>query len=125
MEGLFLHGKLKGSLPIKIKDGEAFIQDGTLKSTGAGIIKFTPSKTPAFLNGDDLHLETARMALDNYHYEFFEIRIDGPLAGEVKMTINARGYNPDLFEKRPIALNLNLEAPLKPFFRNILEEKNP
>ncbi len=123
IEGLFLYGLLKGAMPIKIKEGEFFVKDGLLKNAGPGIIRFTPSKIPAFLQGDDLYLETARMALENYHYDFFEIRIDGPLNGVSKIIINARGHNPDLFEKRPVALNLNIEAPLKPLFINIIEQK--
>ncbi|GJL84919.1 MAG: hypothetical protein DHS20C02_06940 [Micavibrio sp.] len=125
IKGLLLEGQLKGALPLKTKEGKLFIKDGLLKNSGPGTIRFTPSKAPDFLQGDDLYLETARMALENYHYEFFEMRVDGPLEGETKIVINARGYNPDLFEKRPIALNLNIEAPLRPLFRNIFEGKKP
>lgn len=121
IDGLSMEGRLKGSLPIKFKEGKAYIEDGVLSNDGAGTIYYSPSKIPAFLQGEDMSLETARMALENYSFDLFEIRLNGPLEESMNVTINARGYNPGLLEKRPIAINLNTTAALGPLFSNILE----
>ncbi len=122
LDGLSMEGNLKGILPIKFKEGIAYIEDGVLTNDGAGTIYYSPSKIPAFLQGDDMSLETAHLALENYNFDFFEIRLNGPLNENMDVTINARGYNPGLLEKRHVAINLNTTAALGPLFSNILEE---
>ncbi len=122
LDGLSMEGNLKGSLPIKFKDGKAYIEDGVLSNEGSGTIYYSPSKIPSFLQGEDMSLETARMALENYNFDFFEIRLNGPLNESMDVVINARGHNPGLLEKRPIAINLKTTAALAPLFANILQE---
>jgi len=123
--GLFLSGSLKGALPLQIKDGALYVHDGTLSSSKPGVIRYISKNIPAFLQGDDLQLETAHMALENYHYDFFELRLEGPLSEDLKIVFSARGSNPDLFEGRPIALNLTMDAPAKELFKNISAKSTP
>ena len=111
LKGVNIKGTMNGILPIeKTENGRLILKGGILSSASKGDIAIAPELLNRFLPGKDVRTETIRMALDNYHYEKFELRLDGPLDGVVQMTLNANGNNPDIFEKRPVALNLALEG---------------
>ncbi len=125
INGLSLYGRTKGTIPVSVKENSISIKNGILKSAGPGIIRFLPEKIPSFLQGEDLQLETTRLALENYHYDSFEITMNGATEESMKIQISAKGKNPDLFEGRPFALNLNIESPTAPLFENLLAPETP
>lgn len=98
----------KGSLTVK----------GSLEGRKpGGTIRYAPEPTPAFLSGDDPGLQTTRLALQNFQYNVLRVELDGPLDGDLKARIAARGFSPEAFGTRPIELNLAVEGAIAPLLK--------
>lgn len=120
-DGVFVSGLLGGIVPIHFKNGEARVNGGILQSQGSGIIKITPQLSGMLFPGNTERTKKIRASLENYHYEFFEIRFDGDLASGVLMTVSAIGRNPELGQKEPVDLNLQIETKISTLFQNLLK----
>ncbi len=120
-ENVFVSGLLGGIVPIHFNDNEASVSGGILQSQGAGIIKLPRHISIFLFPGETERMRNIRASLENYRYEFFEIRFDGNLAGRVLMTLSARGRNPELGQKEPVDLNLQIETKISTLFQNLLE----
>ena len=105
-----IDGRMGGVIPL-IKDGKTLdIKDALLQSQDPGVIMLPDSISGMLFAGDDPQMKAMRTALKNYHYEFFEFRMDGSISKGVLMTLNSRGTNPDLKDKRPIEINLQIDT---------------
>jgi hypothetical protein len=105
-----IDGRMGGVIPL-IKSGKTLeIKDALLQSQDPGVIMLPDSISQMLFAGDDPQMKAMRTALKNYHYEFFEFRMDGSVSKGVLMTLNSRGMNPDLKDKRPIEINLQIET---------------
>ncbi len=120
-KGFSATGLLKGKIPIIQKQGRLFIQNASLSSKSSGTLRYLYDNTPNFFEGDELELETISMALKNYHYDTLELKLNGPLDGDIDVSIIGKGVNPDLYGARRISLNLKTKAKLKPLFKNIIK----
>lgn len=105
-----IDGRMGGVIPL-IRDGKALdIKDALLQSQDPGVIMLPESISGMLFAGDDPQMKAMRTALKNYHYEFFEFRMDGSVSKGVLITLNSRGMNPDLKDKRPIEINLQIDT---------------
>jgi hypothetical protein len=103
---------LTGRLPLQYKDGTVQITDGFLKASENGVMHYAPNDLPDFLRGDDLRSQMLRQALRNFHYDHLNLGINGDLAGQQSLNLEARGANPDFLDGHPIELNFNLQGAL-------------
>lgn len=117
---IFISGALGGVIPIELNKDIIKASGGLLQSQSEGIIKIPSDVAASLFPGDSDRLKTIRSSLRNFHYEFFEIRLDGDLNGRVLMTLSARGRNPDLNDKEPIDLNLQIETQILTLFKKLL-----
>lgn len=114
-------GTVSGTIPLRFKNSaDLTIHNGVLKSDQPGSFKYQPKELPASLQGDDPRMETVRLALSNYNYDSLEVLIDGPVNGNLKTVLKAKGKSP-AFENRPVNLNLNLEGALAASIRQALQ----
>ena len=118
---IFISGRLGGVIPFKINNQEINVNAAILQSQQNGIIKMPEKMINGLFPGDDTQTILTRKALKNYHYDFFELRLDGDLNDRVMVTINANGYNPDIKNKDPVDINLQIETQLSRLFKNILK----
>lgn len=119
-ENIFISGKLGGVVPLRIEDKTIKANGGILQSQSSGIIKLPDAVSLSLFPGESDRMQTIRIALTNFHYEFFEIRFDGDLSGRVLMTLSARGLNPDFKDKTPVDLNLQIETKIATLFKNLM-----
>ncbi len=119
-DDIFISGLLGGVIPLKMDENSVNVSGGILQSQNSGIIKLPPHVSALLFPGETERLQIIRKSLENYHYEFFEIRLDGDLAGRVLMTMTARGRNPELGQKDPVDLNLQIETQISSLFKNLL-----
>jgi hypothetical protein len=112
VDGLTGDGLLTGRLPLQYKDGTVQITDGFLKASENGVMHYAPNDLPDFLRGDDLRSQMLRQALRNFHYDHLNLGINGDLAGQQSLNLEARGANPDFLDGHPIELNFNLQGAL-------------
>ncbi len=121
-EEIFVSGALGGVIPMQIKDNEIDVNGGILQSQSPGIIKLPDDIIMSLFPGDDAKAQMTRESLRNYHYEYFELRLDGDLSGRMMMTLNANGENPDLKLKDPVDINLQIETQISVLFDNLLRK---
>ncbi len=118
-----ISGEMGGILPLQRKDDKIYIKDGLLQSQEGGIVRLDESISNGLFPGSSKQMQKIRKALKNYHYEFFELRLDGKLSGAVMMTLSARGRNPDMKNKKPVELKLQIETELSLLFKPLLKNK--
>lgn len=107
---LVAYGRMGGVLPLIKRKNGLTIKDGLLQSQEPGIIKMPESLSVTLFPGTDPQMTAIRQALKNYHYEFFELRLDGTVSSGVMISLNSRGTNPDMKDKKPIEMNLQIET---------------
>ncbi len=115
-------GEMGGVLPIIVNDGNINVKNGILQSQSSGIIRIPSYLISGLFPGSSQRMSKIRATLLNYHYEFFELRMDGLLNERVLITLNSRGYNPDLKSKEPIDINLQIETQISLLFESMLKK---
>lgn len=109
-----INGQMGGIVPYKIiekSDGiHIDVAGGLLQSQSTGTAKLSPELIKALFPEENEESLLIRQVLKNYHYDFFEIRLDGNLLGRMMMTLSSRGFNPDLKNKKPIDINIQIET---------------
>ncbi len=114
-------GEFGGVLPITFDGDNIQVKDGILQSQNSGIIKLPPYLISGLFSEGTTQSRKMRMVLNNYHYEYFEIRLDGLLNERVFITVNSRGYNPDLQDKAPVDIDFQIETQITELLKNILK----
>lgn len=111
LPGLRGSGRLDGELPV-VRDGDTLtVAGGLLHNSEAGTLQYEPSASVRELAASrPTDLGLAVDAFSDFHYDILEARVDGDLAGEMKIGLRIRGVNPGFQDGRPVDLNLNLEA---------------
>ena len=118
---IVISGHLGGLIPFNAEGGRIDVDDAILQSQDSGIIKLPKYMIDALFPGNTRKMYVIRESLKNYYYEYFEIRLDGDLAGRVMMTLNARGYNPDFRNQESVDLSLQIETQISLLFENLLK----
>ncbi len=129
VEGLSGSGQLRGVLPVSMQGQTVVIRDGSLESTGPGILSYRregrgpalPAGVPVEAEGEEDALallqdpvELTMRALENFHYDRLAIRVDKQAGGEAALKVQLEGKNPDLLDGYPFNLNINLTGDLTP-----------
>jgi len=112
VEGLSGDGVLSGRLPLRMNADGADVEDGLLKTTAPGVLRYSPETPPDFLKGDDMRTKMLRQALANFHYDALSLHIDGGMSGAQTIRLEATGRNPDFMEGHPVELTFNLQGAL-------------
>jgi hypothetical protein len=113
VEGLEGSGRIEGTLPVVRENGKLAIDDGLLRATGDGTLRYTPTESVRSLSAsrpEDLGL--AVDAFSDFRYELLEARVAGDLDGALAIGLHVRGSNPAFQKGRGVELNLKLEAHL-------------
>ena len=119
---LYLKGKVGGRLTLGIKDNALHISKGMIQSQQSGIVQIPQNLLNSYVAGEDPQSISMRSALKSYQYEFFEVRLNGPLQGLVMANFLASGTNPkDQTLIGAVRVDLKIEMALKNVLHNILE----
>ncbi len=119
-ESITATGSISGVIPLSYLGSDIVIENGIIRSDQPASFKYAPKSLPAALQGNDSRMETVRQALSDYHYDTLEFTMNGPLNGDLKTTLKAKGSSP-VFDNRPVNLNLNLEGALASALRQALQ----
>jgi len=114
-------GALAGIIPIELNKAGIHANGALLQSQNSGIIKLPKNMINGLFPGNSPQIKELQVALENYHYEYFEIRFDGNLNDRVMMTLNAQGTNPYSKNKKPINVNLQIETQISLLFNSLLK----
>ncbi|HVY13169.1 MAG TPA: YdbH domain-containing protein [Alphaproteobacteria bacterium] len=98
-------GAVSGSLPVIIKpDGSMLIQKGSLQAEAPGKITLSPEAIP----GDNEQVALVRDILKDINYKLLSIETEGGQGPEATVIMKLEGYNPAVYNGRPVKLNVRL-----------------
>lgn len=116
-------GKVSGSLPLIIaRDGKITVLPGNLKSVGPGTISMPPDVIP----GNNEQVALVRQILEDLNYTGLSISLKNDETGRLGIMMSFEGNNPDVYNGRPVKLNVNLTGDVIEFIQqNMLLLTNP
>ncbi len=114
-------GKIHASLPLHISKEGVHMENGIIQGKDGGILRYTGGGLSA---GGNQNLQIVAKALENYHYTNLEARADYSLEGDLFLSLQLQGRNPDYMNERPIHFNLNLEENIPALIKSLTIGKN-
>lgn len=116
-------GLVSGDLPLVIgKDGSIALGEGTLRAAGPGVISMPPDIIP----GDNEQVAMTREILKNFHYNGLSVALSSNDANGLSLLVALEGNNPDVYEGRPVKLNVRLAGDVLDFVRqNVMFMRDP
>lgn len=116
-------GMVSGDLPLIIgHDGSITLGDGILQAAGPGIISMPPDLIP----GDNEQVAMTREILKNFHYNGLSVAVSGNQENGLSLLVALEGNNPDVYEGRPVKLNVRLVGDVLDFMRqNVMFVMDP
>lgn len=107
-------GLVSGDLPLTIrKDGSISVGKGILQAAGPGVISMPPEIIP----GDSEQAVISREILKNFHYQGLSVEVSGEGEDGLLLLVALEGNNPDVYEGRPVKLNVRLTGDVLDFIR--------
>lgn len=111
-------GSLNGSIPIRFTDKGVVIDNAQLSSMGAGILRYRSASAAESLKQSGGSAEILANALQDFRFQDLNIRLDGPLDGEITAKAQINGSNPALYDGKRIELNVSLQGALREFLQS-------
>lgn len=119
VEGLAGSGILNGRIPVIVSGSRIRFEGGRLEAEAPGTLRYDPAVPPDFLDASkNENTALVMQVLEDFHYQQLGIGIDGTVGGEMRVTLNIRGANPEFYGGYPVALNLNLSGALDTILRS-------
>lgn len=109
-EGLSADGTVSGRLPLRLTDGKVSIRQGHMASGGEGVIRYAPGDAAPLRKGQNAQTDLLLKALENFHFTLLNLTVDSERPDLVKLGLAIKGSNPDLYDGKPIELNVNLNG---------------
>jgi hypothetical protein len=118
LDGLSGTGLLSGKIPLVRRGSTIEIRGGGLSGPkGGGRVQYRSAAFNAGSVGSDQNLNVVFKALENFHYETIEAKIDGDTDGPVILSIRLMGANPDYLGGHPIDFTLAVDCHLVDLLR--------
>ncbi|MCF8469888.1 MAG: YdbH domain-containing protein [Parvibaculum sp.] len=112
--GLSATGRISGTVPVAIRNGDPVLLDGKLAAESGGLIVYKGSVADA---AHDNQTKLLTDALSNFHYTELSGGLSGNANGNLALRLALRGANPDLYDGYPFAINVKLEGSLADMLR--------
>lgn len=114
-------GKIAGNIPMEKVGNRYHIKKGLIQSQQSGLIQIPEEISILYFPLQDEKSVKIRKSLKDFHYEFFEIRLDGEFNGPVMMSILANGINPKEPDLEGVQnLDFKFEFNLRDLFSRLL-----
>lgn len=108
-EGLAGSGTLDGSLPLRLDSNGLSIDNGQLQARApGGVLQLHSERIRAFGQSNPA-LQLATRALEDFHYDQLDGRLDYDPQGKLLLALRLHGRNPALEGGRPVNFTINLE----------------
>lgn len=115
LNGLDASGVLSGVIPLRVTTDSAFIDQGTLTTSGPGHIRYKPAEAVGSIAANQSGeggMGLALQALENFQYDSIAVTVSGSILEELEASLAIKGRNPALYNGYPIDFNLNLSGEL-------------
>lgn len=108
--GLSGEGILSGRFPLQYSQGELTVSDGKLEGLApGGVIRFQPNASVAAYAAANAGLQMALQALENFHYDLLDIKLNYLADGTALLNTRLKGKNPDWNRGHPVDFTINIE----------------
>lgn len=116
-------GTVSGTLPVTVSaDGALSFGKGTLKTDAPGTLSMPPDAIP----GENAQVDVVRQILKNFHYNGLSVEIRNNGGNHISALIALQGNNPDMYDGRPVNLNVSLAGDVLDYIRqNVLLITDP
>lgn len=115
LDGLEASGDLTGQIPLRLSTEGVIIDQGTLKTTRPGFIRYRPGQAAGAIASSQSGqggMGLALDALENFQYDSVTVSVSGSILDELEASLAIKGRNPALYNGYPIDFNLNLSGEL-------------
>lgn len=112
LPGLDATGALSGTVPVRLRQGNLFVENGRLTAQDIGQIQYQPDQPPAGLASGGQSTQLLLKALEDFHYETLALTVNGSAAGDMEMALQLKGANPDLYDGYPVDFTLTVSGAL-------------
>jgi hypothetical protein len=110
-DGLGGTGLLEGTIPVRVSGEHARIENGVLRATGDGVVRFTSGAGADALAKKQPAISPVLGALTDLHYDELTLTLNGDVADRLDVKIRVKGRNPNYQKGRPVVLNVNVDLP--------------
>jgi hypothetical protein len=118
LDGLSGTGLLSGKVPIVRRGSTIEIRGGKLSGAeGGGLVQYLSGAFNAESTGSGQDMNVVFKALENFHYEAIEAKLDGDTDGPVILSIRLMGANPDYLDGHPVDFTLTVDCHLVDLLR--------
>jgi hypothetical protein len=116
-------GQVSGKLPLIIgRDGKLTVLPGSFKSNGQGTVSMPADVIP----GDNEQVVLVRQILEDLQYTDLSISVRNDQDGHLGVLLTFEGNNPDVYDGKPVKLNVNLTGDVLEFIeQNMMLLNNP
>ncbi len=114
MNGLYADGNMDIHLPVEQQNKKYIVENGHFSSNRPGILKYDSGQEQV-----DVEANIALHALQNFHYDKLDGKINYDKNGAYKIKLHLLGSNPSLYDGYPIDFDLNLNGELSDVFQSM------
>jgi len=108
VEGVSGTGRLSGTIPVTITDGNVIVEDGRLAAQGPGVLRVRSEAATSALGGAGEQVALMLQALEDFRYESLTATLDIEADGAATAVIHMQGSNPAVLDGYPFAFNIEL-----------------
>jgi len=115
--GLSGTGKLNGTLPLAMQDGNLVVRQGDIAAAApGGVIRYVGAGSDAAAAGGEAAILAD--ALENFHYTDLSAHLSGDADDNLLLRLQLKGANPDLYDGYPFEINISTRGDLMTLVRN-------
>lgn len=114
-----IDGEVSGTIPLYWNSKQLTVKRGYLDALAPGGHLQVDSSALKSLAGSNPSLKTLAGVLGNFYYQQLSASIDYDKDGELLLTLQLKGSNPELENGRPVELNIELEEDLPALLKGL------
>jgi hypothetical protein len=122
-EGVEATGRLSGTVPLTLGKGSVVVTGGELHAEEpGGVIRYLSGVGDP--NTGNAQLDLVNQILSDFQFHALTSAIDYSPDGELTLSMQLQGHNPDLGSNQPINLNLNLSNNIPALMKSLNAARN-
>jgi hypothetical protein len=110
VDGLNGTGRITGTVPIQIRNGQVAVVNGLLKAEGPGSLRYTGTALQEQLSARNDTVGTVAQVLSDFYYKKLDIELNKAADGKGVIVLHMDGANPKILDGHPFAFNISIES---------------